>query len=119
MFVVRRPQRGKSSTAPRRPATAETALKKSALSTSSREFAAEARSSLEALLRQQAKRTGGTGSETGGTVDPQSEMGGGGKAGSAAGSVGLLAKLRGTGFRQSVQWVHGREPAAPWTYRRK
>ena len=49
------PRRGKSSTARRRPGTAETALKKSALSTSSREFAAEARSSLEALLRQQAK----------------------------------------------------------------
>ena len=48
-------RRGKSFTAPRRPATAETALKKSALSTSSREFAAEACSSLEALLRQQAK----------------------------------------------------------------
>ena len=47
--------RGESSAAPRRPATAETALNKSARSTSSREFAAEARKSSEALLRQQAK----------------------------------------------------------------
>ena len=49
------PRKGKSSAAPRRPATAETALNKSARSTSSREFAAEARISLEALLRQQEK----------------------------------------------------------------
>ena len=42
--VTSAPRRGKSSTAPRRPATAETALEKSTRSTSSREFAAEARS---------------------------------------------------------------------------
>ena len=53
--VTSAPRRGKSSAAPMRPATAETALKKSARSMSSREFAAKARSSLEALLRQQAK----------------------------------------------------------------
>ena len=49
------PRKGKSSAAPRRPATAETALNKSSRSTSSRDFAAEARISLEALLRQQEK----------------------------------------------------------------
>ena len=41
--VTSTPRWGKSSTAPRRPVTAETALKNSALSTSSKEFAAEAR----------------------------------------------------------------------------
>ena len=41
--VTSAPRWGKSSTAPGRPATAETALKKYALSTSSKEYAAEAR----------------------------------------------------------------------------
>ena len=41
--VTSTPRRGKSSAAPSRPATVQTALKKSARSTSSREFAAEAR----------------------------------------------------------------------------
>ena len=49
------PRKGKLSAAPRRPATPETALNKAARSTSSREFTAEARKSLEALLRQQEK----------------------------------------------------------------